>query len=68
MILKPLAPIAYPVAGAAAMFTAVYLIENVVVGGGTGALGGARDGVGMALQAVAGLLGGITFAKMRPVG
>ncbi|MEL6113480.1 MAG: hypothetical protein AAFR20_11820 [Pseudomonadota bacterium] len=61
-VLKPLAAIAYPAAGAAALFTVVWSIENLMAGGGTGAIGGARDAVGMGLQAVAGALGGLTFA------
>lgn len=61
-ILKPLAPIAYPVAGAAAVATAVWAIENLVLGGGLGAVGGARDAIGLALQSLAGALGGLVFA------
>jgi len=66
-VVRPLARIAYPVAGAAAVFTAIYLIENFAGGGGVGAIGGARDGVGMALQALAGLAGGTVFAVTRGV-
>ena len=64
-ILKPLAPIAYPVAGVASVLALIYLIENLVIPGGVGAIGGARDAVGIALQGVAGLVGGILFAIMR---
>ena len=65
-VIRPLAPIAYPVAGAAAVFTAIYLIENVMAGGGAGAIGGARTTVGLALQCLAGAIGGIVFAVLRP--
>ena len=64
-ILKPLAPIAYPTAGAAAVFTAIWLIENVVIGGGVGVIGGARDALGIALQCLAGFAGGAVFAFAR---
>ena len=66
-ILKPLAPIAYPVAGAAAVFTAIYLIENTIAAGGVGALGGARGLVGIGLQCFAGFVGGGVFALLRGV-
>lgn len=61
-ILKPLAPIAYPLAGAAAVFTALYLIENVMAAGGAGAFGGARGPLGLSLQCLAGAAGGLVFA------
>lgn len=61
-ILKPLAPIAYPVGGAAAVFTAIYLIENTIAAGGVGALEGARGAVGIGLQCLAGFVGGVVFA------
>jgi hypothetical protein len=64
-ILTPLAPVAYPIAGAAAVVAAIWLIENVVAGGGVGAIGGARDALGMALQGLAGLAGGTVFAALR---
>ncbi|MEO1241642.1 MAG: hypothetical protein AAFX54_07005 [Pseudomonadota bacterium] len=64
-VLKPLAPVAYPVAGAAAVFTAIWSIENLVAGGGVGAMGGARDGLGVALQCLAGGIGGSVFAVTR---
>ncbi|WP_428407091.1 hypothetical protein [Hyphococcus sp.] len=63
--LKPLAPIAYPAAGAAAMLVMLVLIEQQL-GGGAGIVGGARDATGLALQALAGLIGGAVFAFMRP--
>jgi hypothetical protein len=63
--LKPLARIAYPAAGAAAVFTAIWAIENLVAGGGVGALGGARDALGIALQCLAGFAGGMVFALTR---
>lgn len=63
--LRPLAPVAYPIAGAAAVFTAIWSIENLVVGGGVGALGGARDALGISLQCLAGFIGGVVFAVTR---
>jgi len=65
-ILKPLAPVAYPIAGAAAVVLALYLIESTAAGGGAGAIGGARGALGLTLQAVAGFLGGMAFAFVRP--
>ena len=65
-ILKPLARIAYPLAGAVAVYTAIYLIENVMATGGATAFYGARDAVGLALQCLAGCVGGIVFAFVRP--
>ncbi len=63
--LPPLAPIAYPVAGAAAIFTLLMLVE-AQLGGGAGIIGGARTPIGVALQCAAGFTGGITFALIRP--
>jgi hypothetical protein len=63
-VLKPLAPIAYPAAGAAAVLTVIMLIE-AQRGGGAGVIGGARDAPGMALQALAGALGGLVFALAK---
>ena len=66
-VLKPLAPVAYPVAGAAAVWTAIYLIETVMASGGASAIGGARTALGLALQCLAGALGGTVFALLsRP--
>ncbi|MEO1014089.1 MAG: hypothetical protein AAFX08_02760 [Pseudomonadota bacterium] len=67
-ILRPLAPIAYPIAGAAALAGVIHIINTVLFGGGTGAIGGARDAFGLTLQAVAGGLGGLVFAFLRPRG
>jgi len=64
-ILTPLAPIAYPLAGAAAVFTLIWAIETFVASGGVGAIGGARDAMGVALQMLAGCFGGIVFAVAR---
>lgn len=64
-ILKPLARVAYPIGGAAAVYTAIYMIENIVAGGGVGALEGARGSMGMGLQSFAGLMGGVVFAVTR---
>lgn len=64
-VLKPLAAIAYPVAGAAAMLVMLILIERQL-GGGAGIIGGARDALGISLQCFAGFLGGGLFAMLRP--
>lgn len=64
-LLKPLAPIAYPAAGAAAIFAMLALIETQL-GGGAGVIGGARTPLGVALQCGAGLIGGLVFALLRP--
>ncbi|MEE2690411.1 MAG: hypothetical protein VX640_02610 [Pseudomonadota bacterium] len=63
-VLKPLAPIAYPAAGAAAVWTAIFLIETIMAKGGAGAIGGARDVLGLALQCLAGAVGGGVFALL----
>lgn len=60
-ILKPLAPVAYVIAGAAALPALFYLVENVMLGGGVGAFFGARDPEDLALQALAGAAGGLVF-------
>ena len=64
-VAKPLAPVAYPAAGAAAMLVMLWAIEQML-GGGAGVIGGARDAVGLALQGLAGFLGGAAFAFKRP--
>ena len=65
-ILTPLAPVAYPVAGGAAVFLLLWMVENLAIGGGVGAMGGARDALGMGLQTLAGVIGGAVFALLRP--
>ena len=65
-VLAPLAPVAYPIAGASAVLAAIWLIENLVASGGAGAIGGARGFVGMSLQGLAGFIGGVVFASLRP--
>ena len=47
------------------MLLMIYLIEQQL-GGGAGVIGGARDETGLALQALAGFLGGAVFAVARP--
>jgi hypothetical protein len=64
-LLKPLAPIAYPTAGAAALGVIVWL---VVATQGWDYLAGARGTLGVGLQMLAGLLGGVVFALARPSG
>lgn len=60
-ILKPLAPIAYPLAGATAIYALLILVE-AQLGGGAGIIGGARTPLGIALQSLAGAIGGFAFA------
>ncbi len=64
-VLRPLAPVAYPVAGALAIPLTVVLIEQVL-GGGAGVMSGARGPVGLALQGVAGFAAGVVFSVIRP--
>ena len=63
-VLKPLAPVAYPVAGAAALGAVLGAIELAYPG--TGAIGGAQSVLGIALQCLAGAIGGTIFMMMRP--
>ncbi|WP_375201968.1 hypothetical protein [Hyphococcus sp.] len=65
-IIKPLASVAYPIAGAAGLVAVLMLVESSVAGGGAGVFGGARDITGLALQALAGFLGGAVFTFARP--
>ncbi|HBS30494.1 MAG TPA: hypothetical protein DEA40_01920 [Parvularcula sp.] len=60
-ILRPLAPVAYVIGGAAALPALFFLVENVMLGGGVGAFFGARDPSDLALQALAGAAGGLVF-------
>lgn len=64
-LLQPLAPIAYPTAGAAAILVMILFIEQQL-GGGAGIIGGARDALGLTLQCIAGFIGGAIFAITRP--
>lgn len=59
-ILKPLALIAYPLAGAAAVVTALILMSLAF--DGITPIAGARSAVGLALQSAAGAVGGLVFA------
>jgi hypothetical protein len=65
-IVKPLAMVAYPAAGAAAIIAAILIIENTMAPGNVGAIAGARGPLGLALQGLAGAFGGTVFALMRP--
>jgi len=67
-LIRPLAPVAYPIAGAAGVVAAIALIETLMAPGRAGAIGGARDALGLALQAAAGAAGGFVFAALRPKG
>ncbi len=62
-VVRPLAPIAYPVAGAAALGVVVYMIYSTQ---GPGAVAAIREPTGVALQVLAGLIGGIVFALLLP--
>lgn len=64
-IIRLLAPVAYPVAGAAAIYILLLLVETQL-GGGAGIIGGARTPLGVALQCLAGFGGGVVFAVLRP--
>jgi len=64
-VLRPLAPLAYPLAGAAAMAAILVLVEQQL-GGGAGVIGGARTPLGFGLQCLAGAFAGLVFAALRP--
>jgi len=66
-ILVPLAPIAYPTAGAAAIFVMLWAVETFVAKG-SGAFEGASGPLGIALQCFAGFVGGVVFALTRARG
>ena len=55
-------PIIFMVAGAVAMFVMLYLMEQVFFG--IPAIAGARDGLGIGLQMLAGAVGGLVFARV----
>ena len=61
-VLKPLAPIAYPLAGAAAI--AVALTAMGMAFDGITPIAGARTPFGFALQCLAGGIGGLVFARI----
>ena len=63
-VIKPLAIIAYPLAGAAAMATILVTLE--IVFDGSGVIGGAQSTVGFGLQCLAGTIGGAFFMMLRP--
>lgn len=54
--------IVYSVAGAAAMFVMLWAMEQVFFG--VPIVAGARDGMGLILQMLAGGIGGFIFARM----
>ena len=64
-VVPVLSPFAYPVAGAVALPVLIILIENVMIGGGVGVFYGARGPLGLGLQALAGLAGGLVFSLLR---
>lgn len=59
-VVRPLAPIAYPLAGAAAIGVALALMS--IVYEGVTPIASARSPEGFALQCLAGALGGVVFA------
>ena len=63
-VLTPLAPIAYPLAGATAIGAILLAISLAFPG--TGAIGGAQTPTGIALFCLGGFLGGVVFAQFRP--
>lgn len=66
-LLKPLAPIAYPLAGAAAVVGVILLINQFLAPPGVGgAIPGARSALELALQGFAGAFGGLIFAMLLP--
>lgn len=62
-ILTPLAPIAYPLAGALALATALTLMKMQF---GITPLTGTKGVIGFGLQLIAGAMGGLMFARIRP--
>jgi hypothetical protein len=60
-VLKPLAPLAYPLAGAAAVGAALLLMPIALDLPGLTPLAGTRDGLGFLLQCLAGAAGGVIF-------
>ena len=61
-VLKPLAPIAYPLAGAAAIGVALTVMGMAF--DGITPLAGARTPLGFALQCLAGAIGGLIFSTI----
>jgi hypothetical protein len=62
-VLKPIAPFAYPIAGAAAIALALYLMSKQFYG--TTPIAGARGALGFTLQCLAGAAGGYVFAALN---
>lgn len=63
-LIKPLAPIAYPLAGAAAVALTLALMSMQFYS--TTPIAGARGPLGFGLQMLAGAIGGMIFAALRP--
>jgi hypothetical protein len=61
-VLTPLAPIAYPLGGACALVAAMFVLPILLKLDGITPLAGARGGLGLAFQGLAGALGGLAFA------
>lgn len=64
--LKPLAPVAYPLAGAAAIGAALLAMPVMLDLQGITPLAGSRGALGFALQCLAGAAGGLVFATAGP--
>lgn len=64
LVLKPLAGVAFPVAGAAAVALTLYLMSQQYYT--TTPIAGARGAFGFALQCLAGAIGGFVFAAFFP--
>jgi hypothetical protein len=60
-VLTPLAGIAYPLGGACALIAAMFVLPILLKLDGITPLAGARGGLGLAFQALAGALGGLVF-------
>ncbi|MEM8936334.1 MAG: hypothetical protein AAGC77_08005 [Pseudomonadota bacterium] len=65
-VLRPLATVAYPIAGATAIIATIVIIDAALFGGGATMLPGAAGPIGLGLQGVAGLIGGVVFEMARP--
>lgn len=64
-VLTPLAPIAYPLGGACALIAAMFILPILLKLDGITPLAGARGGLGLAFQGLAGALGGLAFALVE---
>lgn len=63
-LIKPLAPVAFPLAGAAAVALTLFLMSQQYYT--TTPIAGARGAFGFALQCLAGAIGGLVFGMFFP--